>query len=280
MEVRTISKQVKYLQFLHQAAKVQIAYDKARTFRTLLTKSRDLLQKCGNQNDYSRIQNDYLNSSVSRSVPFRPVQRERVSATVVQIAYETITPIAITPEGPTWNPNTDVYSKNEECFMDWEGNMVEVKDRQTVLVGDEDIPFAHSSEAAIMSAMASTEVEHSIYTEEELKRIYAVVSSVLVRLKVPSVKFGVRIPSNIDGAKALGGINGNTLWQDAIAKEMTNVSIAFEILSDDQPIPKGWTPSSGHLVFTVEMDPTWKGLHIGTQGEEGQSSGGDPAMHS
>ena len=68
-----------------------------------------------------------------------------------------------------------------------------------------------------------------------------IISKVKARLKESRVKFGVKIPSTIEEAKHLDKLNGNELWQKAIAKEMTNVSIAFEVLSDDQPIPKGWT---------------------------------------
>lgn len=72
------------------------------------------------------------------------------------------------------------------------------------------------------------------------------------------VKSGIKVPATIKEAITLDKRNGNTLWQDTIAKEMSNVSIAFEILDDDQPIPDRWKPSSGHIVFDVKMDFTRK----------------------
>ena len=52
--------------------------------------------------------------------------------------------------------------------------------------------------------------------------------------------------------------NGNTLWRDAIKKEMTNVGIAFEVLEEREHAPVAWRKVSGHLVFDVKMDFTRK----------------------
>ena len=47
--------------------------------------------------------------------------------------------------------------------------------------------------------------------------------------------------------------NGNTLWRDAIKKEMTNVGIAFEVLEEGEKAPVAWRNVSGHLVFDVKI---------------------------
>ena len=44
------------------------------------------------------------------------------------------------------------------------------------------------------------------------------------------------------------------LWQDLMAKEMSNVSVAFKILEDNEYLPVGYTESSGHLIFDVKMN--------------------------
>jgi hypothetical protein len=41
-------------------------------------------------------------------------------------------------------------------------------------------------------------------------------------------------------------------------KEMTNVSIAFEILDEGELAPSDWKESSGHLIWDVKMDFTRK----------------------
>ncbi len=52
-------------------------------------------------------------------------------------------------------------------------------------------------------------------------------------------KFGLEIPKTVKEALALDRKNGNTLWADAIAKEMREVRIAFNILPDDSSAPMG-----------------------------------------
>ena len=43
-----------------------------------------------------------------------------------------------------------------------------------------------------------------------------------------SHKFGIELPKNIEQALALDAKNSNSLWADAISKEMENFRVAFE----------------------------------------------------
>ena len=56
-----------------------------------------------------------------------------------------------------------------------------------------------------------------------LKKRDAIISKVKARLKEGKVKFGIKVPTTMKEAEELDVINGNRLWQDAIAKEMKNV---------------------------------------------------------
>lgn len=93
------------------------------------------------------------------------------------------------------------------------------------------------------------------YTLRKRDRIIASVNS---RIKKRNRKYGIEVPTSIEDARRLDKENGNTLWQDAIAKEMYNVSIAFQILEPGESVPPGWTKSSGHIIFDVKMDFTRK----------------------
>ena len=57
-------------------------------------------------------------------------------------------------------------------------------------------------------------------------------------------KYGIELPGTVKEAYLLGIKNGNSFWRDAIAKEMKNVRVAFEVL------PEGSKPP-----------PTFKELH-------------------
>ena len=68
----------------------------------------------------------------------------------------------------------------------------------------------------------------------------------------------MEIPTSVAHAQQLDEENKNTFWQDAIKKEMYQVSVAFEILDNGAKPPPGWTKSTGHLIFDVKMDFTRK----------------------
>ena len=93
------------------------------------------------------------------------------------------------------------------------------------------------------------------YTLRKRDHIIAAVRS---RVLKRTHKYGIEVPTSVEHAKQIDEKNRNTRWQDAIAKEMYNVAVAFKILEDHEPLPVGWTPSSGHLVFDVKMDFTLK----------------------
>jgi hypothetical protein len=63
-------------------------------------------------------------------------------------------------------------------------------------------------------------------------------------------KYGVELPNNMKGALDFDARNGNTLWGEAIAKEMRNVMLAFEF-RDDDVVPKGYTLITCHMVFDL-----------------------------
>ena len=48
--------------------------------------------------------------------------------------------------------------------------------------------------------------------------------------------------------------DGNTLWQDAIAKEMANVRVAFKVLPDGSKEPVGHQYMDCHLVYEIKLD--------------------------
>ena len=52
-------------------------------------------------------------------------------------------------------------------------------------------------------------------------------------------KFGVELPKSAKHALELDKKNCNTYWSDAIAKEINNVRVAFQILDEDKPVPIG-----------------------------------------
>ena len=91
-----------------------------------------------------------------------------------------------------------------------------------------------------------------------LRKRNAIISAVKMRLRKTTHKYGIEIPTSVEHAMEIDQRNGNTMWRDALALEMFNVRVAFEILEEDQPAPAGWKKASGHLVWDVKMDFTRK----------------------
>jgi len=62
-------------------------------------------------------------------------------------------------------------------------------------------------------------------------------------------KFGIKVPKTIKRALKIDKENGNSLWRDAIAKEMQVVRIAFKMLEEGQQASPGYQFTSCHMIF-------------------------------
>ena len=96
------------------------------------------------------------------------------------------------------------------------------------------------------------------WVDYALRKRDVIASAITTRAKVKTHKYGIRMPRTLEEAYTIDNQLGNTLWRDAIALEMHNVGIAFEILDDGKSPPPGWKKVTGHLVFDIKMDFTRK----------------------
>jgi hypothetical protein len=67
-------------------------------------------------------------------------------------------------------------------------------------------------------------------------------------------KFGVRIPKTVHKCHEIDKENGNTMWQDAIQKEMNNVTVAFKMLDKGEDIPPAYKYIEWHMIFDGKME--------------------------
>ena len=95
-----------------------------------------------------------------------------------------------------------------------------------------------------------------------LRKRDVIVAAINARVTKATHKYGIRVPQSVKEALAIDKENGNTLWQDAIAKEMSNVMVAFDILEENQNLPPGYTKASGHIIFEVKMDFRRKARYV------------------
>ena len=99
-----------------------------------------------------------------------------------------------------------------------------------------------------------------------MKKRNVIFAMVKARIHRMTHKYGIELPApGKDIAKnafELDRKNGNTLYMDALGKEMGNLNIAFEFLEHGQKAPPGWFRASGHIIFDVKMDFTRKAQSV------------------
>ena len=87
------------------------------------------------------------------------------------------------------------------------------------------------------------------------ERIIAAVKQRSARYLKRTHKWGLEVPKTVEEAYDIDKRNGNTFWADAIAKEMKNMRIAFEIQEDpDWKPPPGYQFVKCHMVFDIKME--------------------------
>jgi hypothetical protein len=87
-----------------------------------------------------------------------------------------------------------------------------------------------------------------------LKKRNRIIAAVTKRYQNRTHKFGIQVPKTWGKGVKLDEENGNTLWQDAIRKEMNNVSIAFKVLNGEEDIPPTYQEIRYHMIFDVKME--------------------------
>jgi hypothetical protein len=87
-----------------------------------------------------------------------------------------------------------------------------------------------------------------------LKKRNRIIAAVTKMYHKRTHKFEIQVPKTWDEAVKLDEGNGNTLWQDAIRKEMNNVRIAFQVLNGDEAIHPTYQEIRCHMIFDVNME--------------------------
>ena len=65
-----------------------------------------------------------------------------------------------------------------------------------------------------------------------IKKRNNIISAVATTVRIKNMKYGMKIPTSIREAYDINKENCNTVWRNAIKREMDNVSVAFEVLDD------------------------------------------------
>ena len=82
-----------------------------------------------------------------------------------------------------------------------------------------------------------------------LKKRDRIVSKIKSKYWIRTHKYGIKIPKTVKEAIQLDKENGNTLWWDALMKEMKNVRPAFEVFEGSaEDLPVGYQLIKCHVI--------------------------------
>ena len=109
-------------------------------------------------------------------------------------------------------------------------------------------------------------IKHNIHEEPAFawwvpfvkRKSTAIISKATSKYWDRTHKYGIEIPKNVQDALRIDKERNDTLWQDAIALEMKNVRIAFEVFEGDIQDLKDYEHISGHLIFDVKLGENFR----------------------
>jgi hypothetical protein len=138
--------------------------------------------------------------------------------------------------------------------------LIQWADESEAWIPLKDLKESHPCEAAEFARARGIADEPAFawWVPYTLRKRDVILSKLKARIRKTTHKYGIEVPTSLEHALSIDKKNGNTLWRDALAKEMTEIGIAFEVLDTGILAPKGWHKVTGHLVWDVKMDFTRK----------------------
>jgi hypothetical protein len=92
-----------------------------------------------------------------------------------------------------------------------------------------------------------------------IKKRHRILSATKSKYWLRTHKYGIEVPKSVDDAKRIDTKNGNTVWWDAIMKEMKNVRIAFEkFKGNERELPPGYQQIKCHMIFDVKLGENFR----------------------
>ena len=138
--------------------------------------------------------------------------------------------------------------------------LIKRKDKSKAWINLADMKEAHLVETAEYTRARgiSNEPAFAWWVPNTLRKREVILAVVKNQIRKTTHKYGIEIPRDVEHAHEIDLRNCNTLWRDALRKEMYNVGVAFEILDEGTHAPHGWKRVTRHLVWDVKMDFTTK----------------------
>jgi hypothetical protein len=150
--------------------------------------------------------------------------------------------------------------RRKETTKGWE-ILVQWKDGSTTWVALKDMKNSYPVQLAEYATQRRIAGEPAFawWLHHAMNKRNRIIGKLKAKCWARTHKFGVKVPKSVEEAKRFDEENGNTLWWDAICKEMKNVRPAFEVW--EKPIselPPGYQKITGHMIFDVKMGENFR----------------------
>jgi Reverse transcriptase (RNA-dependent DNA polymerase) len=97
------------------------------------------------------------------------------------------------------------------------------------------------------------------WVHDVIKKRDRIIAKVKSKYWQQTHEYGIKIPKSVQEAIAIDKENGNTLWWDAICKEMKNVMPAFEKWEGKEgELPPGFQRIKCHFIFDIKMGENFR----------------------
>ena len=145
--------------------------------------------------------------------------------------------------------------RRKETTKGWE-LLVRWKDGGTDWIALKDIKESYPVQVAeyAVSSRISEEPAFAWWSSSVLKKRNRIIAKTKSKYWLRTHKFGIEIPKTVLQARQIDAKCGNTLWWDAICKEMKTVRPAFEVFEgDEHQLPSGFQEIKCHMIFDVKI---------------------------
>ena len=147
-----------------------------------------------------------------------------------------------------------------ETTKGWE-LLIKWKDSSTIWVALKDIKELNPVQVAkfVVASNISMETTFAWWVPFVLKKRNWILVKVKSNYWLCTHKFGICIPKSVKEAKCINEANHNTLWWEAICKEMKNIHPAFEIIEGkEDDICYGYQFMKCHMIFNVKFSENFQ----------------------
>ena len=144
-------------------------------------------------------------------------------------------------------------SKGWEILLQW-------KDGSTTWETMKDVHAAYPVQLAEYALQRGIDKSPAFawWVPHVIKKKNRIISTTKSKYWTRTHKFGIRLPHSVDEALAIDKENGDTLWWDAICKEMKNVRVAFEEYDGNVKDLVGYKRLHMHMIFDIKMGENFR----------------------